>query len=94
MPLRSACGGLQAALVYDEPEPLRSRRHWLGAALVESKRFDEAEKAYRTELQDHPHNGWSPWPSRRSQAGTITDVDGDLASSWSRADTWIRSSRF
>jgi tetratricopeptide (TPR) repeat protein len=89
---------LQAALVYDEPEPLPfSAFHWLGAALVESRRFDEAEKAYRTELQDHPHNGWSLLGLQQALAGRGTaspDVDGDLASSWSRADTWIRSSRF
>jgi hypothetical protein len=64
---------------------------------VESKRFDEAEKAYRTELQDHPHNGWSLYGLQQALAGrgiASPDVDGDLASSWSRADTWIRSSRF
>ena len=50
----------QEALVYDEPEPLPfSAFHWLGAALLEAKRFDEAEQAYRDELKDHPHNGWS-----------------------------------
>jgi tetratricopeptide (TPR) repeat protein len=89
---------LQAALVYDEPEPLPfSAFHWLGAALVESKRFDEAEKAYRNELKDHPHNGWSLLGLQQALAGrgnASPDVDGDLASSWSRADTWIRSSRF
>ncbi|MSO45509.1 MAG: hypothetical protein EXQ59_01910 [Acidobacteria bacterium] len=42
---------LQAGLVYDEPEPLPfSAFQWLGAALLEAKRFDEAEKAYRTKL--------------------------------------------
>ena len=89
---------LQAALVYDEPQPLPfSAFHWLGAALVESKRFDEAEKAYRNELKDHPHNGWSLLGLQQALAGrgiASPDVDGDLASSWSRADTWIRSSRF
>jgi tetratricopeptide (TPR) repeat protein len=50
----------QEALTYDEPEPLPfSARHWLGAALVEAKRFSEAEDVYRAELVHHPHNGWS-----------------------------------
>ena len=70
------------ALVYDEPEPLPfSAFHWLGAALVEAKRFDEAEKAYRTELQDHPHNGWSLLGLQQALAGrgSVTDdVDADL----------------
>jgi tetratricopeptide (TPR) repeat protein len=89
---------IQAALVYDEPEPLPfSAFHWLGAALLESRRFDEAEKAYRAELTDHPHNGWSLLGLQRALAGkglTSRDVDADFASSWSRADTWIQSSRF
>jgi tetratricopeptide (TPR) repeat protein len=89
---------LQAALVYDEPEPLPfSAFHWLGAALLQSTRFSEAEKAYRTELKDHPHNGWSLLGLQQALAGqgiAAADVDGDLASSWSRADTWIQSSRF
>jgi tetratricopeptide (TPR) repeat protein len=88
----------QEALVYDEPEPLPfSAFHWLGAALVEAKRFAEAEKAYRTELEDHPHNGWSLLGLKLAMEGMgkeSSDVSADLASSWSRSDTWIQSSRF
>jgi tetratricopeptide (TPR) repeat protein len=89
---------IQEALVYDEPEPLPfSAFHWLGAALLESRRFDEAEAAYRAELKDHPHNGWSLLGLQQALAGkgiTSPEVDADLASSWSRSDTWIQSSRF
>ena len=89
---------LQAALVYDEPEPLPfSAFHWLGAALLESRRFGEAEEAYRTELKDHPHNGWSLLGLQQALQGAgkaSPEVNTDLAASWSRADTWIRSSRF
>ena len=88
----------QAALVYDEPEPLPfSASHWLGAALLEAKRFDEAEAVYRAELKDHPRNGWSLLGLQQALRGrgvTSSDVDADLAASWSRSDTWIRSSRF
>jgi len=89
---------IQEALVYDEPEPLPlSAFHWLGAALLESGRFDAAEKAYRAELTDHPHNGWSLLGLQQALEGRgirSPEVDADLAASWSRADTWIRSSRF
>jgi tetratricopeptide (TPR) repeat protein len=89
---------LQEALVYDEPEPLPfSAFHWLGAALLESGRFDEAEKAYRAELKDHPHNGWSLIGLQQALEGKgaeTRDVAVDFATSWSRSDTWIRSSRF
>jgi tetratricopeptide (TPR) repeat protein len=88
----------QEALVYDEPEPLPfSAFHWLGATLVEAKRFAEAEKAYRAELKDHPHNGWSLLGLKLALEGMgkeSSDVSTDLASSWSRSDTWIQSSRF
>jgi len=89
---------MQEALVYDEPEPLPfSAFHWLGAALVEAKRFAEAEQAYRTELKDHPHNGWSLLGLKLAIEGMgkeSSEVSADLVSSWSRSDTWIQSSRF
>lgn len=85
-------------LGYDEPEPLPfAARHWLGAALLEAKRFEDAERAYREELADHPHNGWSLVGLQKALAGRGTssrEVDDDLTKSWSRADTWIRASRF
>ena len=89
---------LLEALVYDEPEPLPfSAFHWLGAALIQNGRFDDAEKAYRAELKDHPHNGWSLLGLQQALKGkgtTSPEVDADLSASWSRSDTWIRSSRF
>jgi tetratricopeptide (TPR) repeat protein len=89
---------VQAALVYDEPEPLPfSAFHWLGAALLESGRFADAEKAYRTELKDHPHNGWSLFGLQRALEGMgiqSREVSDDFTASWSRADIWIQSSRF
>ncbi len=85
-------------LGYDEPEPLPfAARHWLGAALVEAKRFGDAERVYREELEDHPHNGWSLLGLQKALAGrgsSSRDVNEDLAKSWSRADTWIRASKF
>jgi tetratricopeptide (TPR) repeat protein len=88
----------QAALVYDEPEPLPfSAYHWLGAALLDAKRYTEAEQAYREELKDHPKNGWSLLGLQQALAGqgrTSPDVDAELVASWARSDTWIQSSRF
>jgi len=89
---------LEKSLIYDEPEPLPfSPRHWLGAALLELKRFDEAERVYRDDLKEHPKNGWSLLGLKQALAGRGTDtasVDAELAAAWARADTWIRSSRF
>ena len=91
-------GALQEGLTYDEPEPLPfSAFHWLGAALLEAGRFDEAEQAYRRELKDHPLNGWSLLGLQQALAGrgvASPEVEADLGKSWARSDTWIRSSRF
>jgi tetratricopeptide (TPR) repeat protein len=88
----------QEALVYDEPEPLPfSARHWLGATLLEAKRFGTAEEVYRADLKHHPHNGWSLLGLQQALEGKgskAPEVAADLAASWSRSDTWIRSSRF
>jgi tetratricopeptide (TPR) repeat protein len=89
---------LEDALIYDEPEPLPfAVRHWLGAALLDAKRPADAEREYRVELEDHPHNGWALLGLKQAiaaQGRTDAAVDKDLESSWARADHWIRASRF
>ena len=89
---------LDDELDYDEPEPLPfPARHWLGAALIEAKRFADAEQVYKKDLEQHPHNGWSLLglqQALKAQGKTDPAVDADLEKSWSRADTWIKASRF
>ena len=89
---------LQESLTYDEPEPLPFHAaHWLGAALLEAKRYEDAERVYRKELEHHPHNGWSLLGVQQAlaaQGKKSAEIDADLAASWARSDTWIRSSRF
>jgi tetratricopeptide (TPR) repeat protein len=91
---------LEDELRYDEPEPLNfSARHWLGAALLELGRADEAEAVYRAALEDHPRNGWSLFglaQALRAQGrfGDATLVERRFAESWARADVWLQASRF
>ena len=89
---------LYEALIYDEPEPLPfSPRHWLGAALLEAKRYGDAERVYREDLEKHPHNGWSLFGLKaalESQDKGVTGVEQEFAASWARSDTWIQASRF
>ncbi|WOJ96241.1 hypothetical protein R0137_13435 [Congregibacter brevis] len=89
---------LEDSLGYDEPEPLPfAARHWLGAALLESGAYTEAELAYRTELANHPHNGWSLFGLQQAlsaQDKIDPKVDLDLAASWARSAVELKSSRF
>ena len=89
---------LEDELTYDEPEPLPfSARHWLGAVLVDTERNAEAERVYRDELADHPHNGWSLFGLKtalEAQGKSSPEVDEDLKASWARSDIWLRASRF
>jgi tetratricopeptide (TPR) repeat protein len=89
---------LEDELMYDEPEPLPfAARHWLGASLIEAKRYHDAERTYREELEDHPHNGWSLFGLKlalSAQGKSMKTVDKDFEESWARADHWIRASRF
>jgi tetratricopeptide (TPR) repeat protein len=89
---------VEDSMDYDEPEPLPfASRHWLGAALLEASRYEDAEKAYREELADHPHNGWSLFglqTALAAQGKTEDAVDADFDESWARSDVWITTSRF
>ena len=89
---------LDDELEYDEPEPLPfPARHWLSAALLEAGRPADAERVYREDLKQHPHNGWSllgVQQALKAQGITSPEVDADLAASWARSDTWTRGSKF
>ena len=89
---------LEDSMEYDEPEPLPfDARHWLGALLLEDGQYAAAEQVYRTELADHPNNGWSHFglvAALEAQGKPAVAVRKQLAASWARADHWIRASRY
>lgn len=89
---------LEDTMQYDEPEPMPfDSRHWLGAALLEAKRYEDAEATYRTELEDHPRNGWSYFgllKALEQQGKDTSEIQQKRQESWARADHWIRASRF
>jgi tetratricopeptide (TPR) repeat protein len=91
---------LEDSLRYDEPEPLVfSARHWLGAVLLEADRATDAERVYRAELANHPHNGWSLFGlaqalRARGKTAEASQVHEEFERAWARSDTLLRSSRF
>ena len=89
---------LDDAIVYDEPEPLPfDARHWLGAMQLDAGLPAQAEATYRTELAEHPNNGWSLLglqQALKAQGKPTATVDADLEKAWARTDTWVRASRF
>lgn len=93
-------GEVEDGLTYDEPEPLNFSIHtWRGDALNEAGRHAEAEAAFRHELVDHPHNGWSLFgleEALRGQGKTAAadDVHEEFLEAWARSDTYIRAPIF
>jgi tetratricopeptide (TPR) repeat protein len=87
---------LEDTIEYDEPEPLNfSIRHWLGDALNEAGRHEDAAAAFRTELEDHPNNGWSLYglESALRALGRVDEANSvheAFLAAWARSDTYIR----
>jgi tetratricopeptide (TPR) repeat protein len=89
---------LEDALKYDEPPAWTVPvRHSLGAVLIASRRYPEAEAVYRQDLERYPENGWSlrglaqslEAQGKREEAA---QVKGRLEKAWARADVKVDSS--
>ena len=95
-----AAVALEDGLRYDEPEPLNfSARHWLGDALLEAGRFEDAEAVFRAALEDHPNNGWSLFGleealDAQGKTREAQEAGAQLQEAWARSDTWIRGPVF
>ena len=91
---------IEDGIRYDEPEPLNfSARHWLGAALLEADRPQDAERVYNEELGHHPRNGWSLFGLEQAlrvqgRVFEANEAHRRFEEAWARSDTWIRASRF
>jgi tetratricopeptide (TPR) repeat protein len=90
---------LEDALKYDEPPGwLIPIRHSLGATLMRSGRYAEAEEVYREDLKKLPENGWSLYgltESLRAQNKNSEEAkttNAKFKKIWAKADTRITSS--
>src|SRR4029077_19227899 len=72
-------------------------RHSLGAVLIASRKYAEAEAVYREDLKRYPENGWSlrglaqALGAQGKPAGAA-EVKARLAKAWARADVVVDSS--
>lgn len=91
---------IEDGLDYDEPEPwLLPVRHVLGAILLEAGLPDAAEVRFREDLEHHPSNGWALFGLSRAlwDLGLPVEAErteAEFEAAWSRADVWLRGSRF
>ncbi|MGA8476712.1 MAG: hypothetical protein WB696_02015 [Chthoniobacterales bacterium] len=86
------------ALRYSEPPGwILPARHSLGAALMQERRFAEAEQVYRDDLARLPENGWSLFGLAQSlhsqgKEEEAAATDTRFRKIWSKADVQITSS--
>jgi tetratricopeptide (TPR) repeat protein len=95
--LREAVQAEDALRYFEPPAWFLPVRHALGAALMRSGRFAEAEDVYREDLRRFPGNGWSEFGLAESlrAAGRKKESDAAIArfrNTWSTADIEIQSS--
>ncbi len=88
------------ALRYDEPPDwIQPVRHALGAALLRSGKWAEAEEVFRADLRKLPDNGWSLYGLGRAlrfqgKAAEAEIVEADFERAWANADIKIASPCF
>ena len=97
--LRQAAAG-EDALRYDEPPDwINPVRHALGAALIQDKKYAEAERVYRADLAKLPGNGWSLFGLGRAlrlqgKTGEAETVEAQFKDAWSSSDVTLHASCF
>ena len=96
----TAAAQIEDTLRYYEP-PLWHVpvRHSLGAVLLQAGRPADAERVYRTDLIQHPHNGWALFGLKQSlqtqqKIQDLNSIDEAFQQAWARADVQLHASQF
>ena len=89
---------VQDQLPYTEP-PFwyYPTRHSFGKALLAAGDAEKAEAVYRTDLQQHPRNGWAMFgliQALDAQGKDTSEVQARFDKVWSQADVTLSTSRF
>lgn len=95
--LREAVRAEDALRYFEPPAWFLPVRHALGAALMRSGRYADAEQVYRDDLKRLPANGWSLFGLAeslrlRGKADEARQAESDFKSIWRAADVQIKSS--
>ena len=90
---------LEEALKYDEPPSwMIPLRHTIGANLMATGRFAEAEQVYRDDLKRLPENGWAllglsqALAAQQKQGEELQSIRARFEKIWAKADVKITSS--
>ncbi|MFO0932835.1 MAG: tetratricopeptide repeat protein [Planctomycetota bacterium] len=97
--LREAVKAEDALVFDDPPDWMMAARHPLGAALLEAKRWDEAEATFRADLARFPENGWALYGLLRvlhetARTDEFLAVQARYQKAWAKADVTLHSPCF
>ena len=84
-------------MAVQPPHLLQPVRHALGAVLLQAGKPEQAEQAYRENLLEHPHNGFSLLGLSQSlkaqgQHTEAQQLDKEFRAAWQYADVPLTSS--
>ena len=82
----------------EPPDWSQPVRHFLGAALVEAGRFEEAEVVYRRDLRWNQNNGWSLYGlyqslDKQGKDTEAAEIYQQYEQAWQHADVDLTRSR-
>jgi tetratricopeptide (TPR) repeat protein len=100
------CAGLEEAVRLQDKLPYMEPPFWYmpirqleGAALVQLRRFPDAEKTYREDLRRHPENGWSLFGllqclRAEGKAEAAAEAEQRFREAWKHAEVTLTASSF
>lgn len=98
--LWEAAVNMEDQLAYNEPADwFYPTRHYLGAALLDAGKAEQAIAVYQADLDKHPHNGWALFGLWQAQLAAKQDAKAkqtkaEFDQAWARADIELTRTAF